>query len=63
MESVAGRDRRRVDFFTKSRAFSIDKAREQLGYRPAVDLETGLRRTADWYQEHGHLPGSARQAA
>jgi dihydroflavonol-4-reductase len=47
--------RRRVDFFTKSRAFSIDKAREDLGYRPQVDLEHGIRETAVWYREHGYL--------
>lgn len=45
--------RRRVDFFTKSRAFSIDKARAVLGYHPSVPLETGLRRTLDWYLHSG----------
>lgn len=47
--------RRRVDFFTKSRAFSIEKARSMLGYEPRIDLETGLRQTIDWYRQHGHL--------
>jgi len=42
--------RRRVDFFTKSRAFDIDKARRILGYSPKVDLKTGITRTADWYR-------------
>ncbi len=42
--------RRRVDFFTKSRAFRIDKAERLLGFRPKVDVEAGLRRTADWYR-------------
>ena len=45
--------RRRVDFFTKSRAFSIDKAQRLLGYQPRVQLETGLRRTLDWYLSTG----------
>ena len=31
--------RRRVDFYTKSRAFSIEKARRLLGYRPEVRLD------------------------
>lgn len=45
--------RRRVDFYTKSRAFDTTRARTELGYAPAVDLEEGIRRTADWYrQEH-----------
>ncbi len=48
--------RRRVDFFTKSRAFSIEKARRVLGYSPAVPLEVGLRRTVDWYVANGHIP-------
>ncbi len=41
--------RRRAAFFTKNRAFSIEKARREIGYAPQVDLETGLRRTAAWY--------------
>jgi nucleoside-diphosphate-sugar epimerase len=47
--------RRRVDFFTKSRAFDISKAKRLLGYRPQVSLEDGLRRTASWYREEGLL--------
>jgi len=47
--------RRRVDFCTRSRAFSIEKARRRLGYAPAVDLEEGLGRTAAWYREAGWL--------
>ena len=43
--------RRRVDFFTKSRAFDISRAREELGYAPAVDLREGIRRTLAWYRE------------
>lgn len=42
--------RRRVDFFTKSRAFRIDKAERLVGFRPQVDVLTGLQRTADWYR-------------
>jgi len=48
--------RRRVDFFTKSRAFSIDKARRILGYSPNVSLEAGLRRTLDWGLQMGLIP-------
>jgi dihydroflavonol-4-reductase len=47
--------RRRVDFFTKSRAFTIEKARRMLGYAPEIDLETGFRRTIDWYRANGLL--------
>jgi nucleoside-diphosphate-sugar epimerase len=47
--------RRRVDFFTKSRAFDITRARMELGYAPRVGLRDGIRRTLDWYREHGWL--------
>jgi dihydroflavonol-4-reductase len=44
--------RRRVDFFTKSRAFDISRAREELGYAPRVSLSDGIHRTLKWYREH-----------
>jgi nucleoside-diphosphate-sugar epimerase len=47
--------RRRVDFFRKNRAFSIEKAHRVLGFSPKVDLEEGLQRTATWYEEQGLL--------
>lgn len=47
--------RRRADFWTKSRAFSIEKARRLLGYEPKTDVEEGVRRTAAWYREAGWL--------
>jgi nucleoside-diphosphate-sugar epimerase len=47
--------RRRVEFWTKSRAFSTEKAKRQLGYEPLVDLETGVARTAAWYRQAGWL--------
>jgi dihydroflavonol-4-reductase len=43
--------RRRVDFFTKSRAFRIDRARRELGFAPAVGLREGIGRTLSWYKE------------
>lgn len=46
---------RRLDFFTKDRAFDISKARDLLGYNPKVDLETGLARTIDWYRRNHFL--------
>jgi nucleoside-diphosphate-sugar epimerase len=47
--------RRRVDFFTKSRAFDISRARQELGYAPAVSLDEGIRRTLAWYRQAGWL--------
>jgi nucleoside-diphosphate-sugar epimerase len=47
--------RRRVDFYVKSRAFDISRARRELGYDPKVDLKTGIRRTVEWYRAQGML--------
>ena len=47
--------RRRVDFYTKSRAFDITRARNELGYAPGVGLLDGVARTLDWYRQHGWL--------
>ncbi|MEX1129966.1 MAG: NAD-dependent epimerase/dehydratase family protein [Vicinamibacterales bacterium] len=47
--------RRRVDFFTKSRAFDISRARTELGYAPQVTLREGIRRTLEWYRREGWL--------
>ncbi len=47
--------RRRVDFFTKSRAFDISRARAELGYAPAVTLREGIRRTLAWYRQAGWI--------
>jgi nucleoside-diphosphate-sugar epimerase len=47
--------RRRVDFFTKSRAFDITRARTEIGYAPAVGLHEGIRRTLEWYRAQGWL--------
>lgn len=42
--------RRRLDFYTKSRAFDTTRARTELGFAPKVDLEEGIHRTANWYR-------------
>jgi dihydroflavonol-4-reductase len=47
--------RRRVDFFTKSRAFDISRARAELGYAPEIGLDEGIRRTLAWYRGQGWL--------
>jgi nucleoside-diphosphate-sugar epimerase len=47
--------RRRVDFFTKSRAFDITRARAEIGFAPAVGLREGIARTLAWYREHGWI--------
>jgi len=47
--------RRRVDFYTKSRAFDSTRARTEIGYDPKVTLKDGIRRTLEWYRAHGWL--------
>ncbi len=46
---------RRLGFFHVDRAYSIEKARRQLGYRPQVSLEAGLSRSIAWYRQEGLL--------
>lgn len=46
---------RRVDWYRQNRAFRIDKAKRDLGYRPAVGIDEGLERTAEWYRSEGYL--------
>ena len=46
---------RRVDWYRQNRAFSIDKAKRDLGYAPHISIDEGLRRTATWYREEGYL--------
>ncbi len=47
--------RRRVDFFRKTRAFDISKARRELGFHPNTALQAGIKATVDWYRHVGWL--------
>lgn len=47
--------RRRVDFYTKSRAFDITRARREIGFAPSVNLRDGITRTLAWYRANGWL--------
>ena len=47
--------RRRVDFFSKNRAFDISKAKDILGYKPEYSMEAGIAETSTWYREKGLL--------
>jgi nucleoside-diphosphate-sugar epimerase len=46
---------RRVDWYRQNRAFDITRAKQELGYRPRVALDDGLRRTGAWYRQMGYL--------
>ncbi|MBC7249494.1 MAG: NAD-dependent epimerase/dehydratase family protein [Anaerolineae bacterium] len=41
--------RDKVDTLAVNRGFSIEKARHELGYVPAIGYDEGLRRTVEWY--------------
>jgi nucleoside-diphosphate-sugar epimerase len=44
-----------VDAVTTHRAYSISKAKKELGYRPQYDLRKGLKETIEWYRNNGFL--------
>ncbi|RMD87964.1 MAG: NAD-dependent epimerase/dehydratase family protein [Candidatus Dadabacteria bacterium] len=47
--------RRRVDFFTKTRAFDYSRAKRDLGYLPSHTFEEEVGIIAKWYRDHGWL--------
>jgi len=44
-----------VDAVTSDRAYSVAKAKRELGYRPRYDLKTGLKEAIEWYRQNGYL--------
>jgi nucleoside-diphosphate-sugar epimerase len=46
---------RRVDWYRQNRAFSIERAKRELGYVPQIQLDEGLKRTGAWYRKMGYL--------
>jgi nucleoside-diphosphate-sugar epimerase len=44
-----------IDFFTFDRHFSYERAKNELGFQPAVELAEGMRRTVRWYESEGLL--------
>ena len=40
----------RLDFLTHSRVYDVSKARDLLGFEARTGLESGVRRTLDWYR-------------
>lgn len=53
--------RARIKFLTLNLDFSIDKAREMLGYQPQVDFTEGMRESLDW--QVGHTPNKVTASA
>jgi nucleoside-diphosphate-sugar epimerase len=50
--------RDKVATLTMDWGFSHARASQELGYRPQVNYDEGLRRTLDWLQETGFLPSN-----
>ncbi len=48
-------DHRKVDFFRVNRAYSIDRARKDLGWEPTTLFRDGIARTLAWYRQNGKL--------
>ncbi len=46
---------RRVDWFRQNRAFNIDKAKREIGYKPRIGIDEGLKLTGEWYKSEGYL--------
>jgi nucleoside-diphosphate-sugar epimerase len=46
-------DPKTVDAVTSNRAYSIEKAKSELGYSPKHSLEEGLKGTIQWYRDNG----------
>ena len=59
--SLAGKEppitRSKVRLLSENYAYSTERARRELGYLPAVDLEEGIARTVDYYRRHQLLGG------
>jgi nucleoside-diphosphate-sugar epimerase len=46
---------RRVDWYRQNRGFDISRAQTELNYKPAVDLDEGLKLAYDWYKKNNYL--------
>jgi nucleoside-diphosphate-sugar epimerase len=46
----------RIKFLGLNLAFSCEKAKRELGYRPRVDFEKGMAATIDWLRGERLLP-------
>lgn len=49
----------RLRFLYSNQAFSIEKARRELGYEPRVDYREGLPKALEWFREIGVVPSQA----
>lgn len=47
--------RSRVNMFYDTIVYSVDRARKVLGFEAEIDLETGIKRTVEWYRCNAYL--------
>lgn len=45
----------RLSFFLHSKPLVIEKARKELGFRPAVNFSQGITQAVSWYREQGWI--------
>jgi len=50
-----------VAYLSRTGTYSIARARQLLGYVPAVGLEEGMARTETWLRQQGLIPTAARR--
>ncbi|MBZ5535818.1 MAG: NAD-dependent epimerase/dehydratase family protein [Acidobacteriia bacterium] len=50
--------REALRFLTRHARFSIEKAKRDLGYRPRISLEEGMKVTEKWLRVAGYLPAA-----
>ncbi len=43
--------RKKLRFFLASRRYSIEKAKKELGFKPQININIGVKRTIDWYNK------------
>jgi len=48
-----------VRYIARKGGYSVEKARQQLGFEPTTSLEEGMRRTKEWFEE-SQLPPTER---
>jgi nucleoside-diphosphate-sugar epimerase len=48
-------DHRKVDFFIVNRAYSIQRARDELGWVPKMKFSDGIAKTIAWYRDNGDI--------
>jgi dihydroflavonol-4-reductase len=45
--------RKNIESTLADRVFSVEKAKKELGFEPAINVESGLQETVDWYLQKG----------